>query len=606
MSNQAMAIGTGCLGALLAIQAACAAPPKLAGLRARHASGQTFVMWDEADLAPTQRLAVWRHTKPITPENVERATLLCRDLMPGTSCDLSDLRKAEYDRFKPLPTEGVRGAVVPWGGAVVEGEVVPGRIEPYNGLYVHTPTRDGLTYYAVAVVDDAGARQTEIVPGATALAEPVAEVATKELVPIQVAGPPAEQLRRERPDKRAMFVVLHAITGFQHDAKARKDMQRRAPKGDEPTGRDIRAIVHYVTYGTKDHGWRAGLPFQWSVYDTPQWWELWLDDSNFAFMGFDNAFWFGVNRNLTRPSDMAEGVVGPTNENNAMWTVRWMLRHWPVDPDRLPMYGSSMGGAGNVSISVRHPAYFSGLEQNVPPVNTAKIPSLKGYGPKIWGPLDKLAKAAEGGTVWERLDSARQLREHPVRLPPALFTAGRTDKAVPWEYMVPYFRLVQEQGQPVVIVWDNQGHGRRTLWDKLPEARDHLTWIHETSRREPVLAFAYGTANDDPGDGSQDSGAKVGTINLYYHGKIKADTPRRFEADYWYERDGRTDGGTTDVIPCRLQAFPRGKGRTVRYAIRAGDEVVRDGTVTIDNYGVYRIQKAPCDRRYTLVLTATK
>jgi len=607
MSSHSIALGAGCVAALLLVQTTSAGP-RVAGLHARHVNGQTFVMWREQDLDPKHRLAVYRHDKPITPENVGAAVLLCRDLMPGTSCDLSDLRKANYQRFEPLPTENVRGAVVPWGRTVdaKTGEVVPGRIEPYHGLYVHTPAQAGPAYYAVAVVDDDGARQTQIAPGATSLAEPVAEAPTKELAPIQVAGPPAEALCARLSQKRPMFVVLHAIAGFQHDAKARKDMERRAPNAEKPSERAIRTICHFVVYGTKDHGWRAGLPFQWSVYDTPKWWELWLDDSNFAFMGFPNAFWYGVNRNLTRPGSLAEGVVVPTNENNAMWTLRWMLRHWPVDPDRLPLYGSSMGAAGTVSISVRHPEFFCGLEQNVPPVNTAKIPSLKGYGPKIWGPLDKPVKASEGGTVWQRLDSVRQLREHPVRLPPALFTAGRTDHAVPWQHMIPYFEVVQKQGQPVVVVWDDQGHGGRTLWDKHPAALEHLKWIHGTSRREPVLAFAYGTANDEPGDGSQDSGDKVGTLNLYYHWKVTADTPRRFQADYWYDRKGQTDGGTTDVIPCRLQRFPHGKGRTARYEIRAGDAVVRDGAVTIDTYGVYRIKAAPCDRRYTLVLTPGK
>ena len=105
-----------CVALVAGVAAGAQAAIVIDDLAARHVGGQTFLTWAEAGLPPTTRLAVYRHAEPITPANLADATLLCRDLMPGTSCDFADLRRADYRRFTPLPRDGVRGAVVPWDG----------------------------------------------------------------------------------------------------------------------------------------------------------------------------------------------------------------------------------------------------------------------------------------------------------------------------------------------------------------------------------------------------------------------------------------------------------------------------------------------------------
>ena len=602
-----------CLAVLLGPVAGgvAAEPARIGDIQVRHAAGQTYVMWKEAGLAPTTRLAVYVHDEPITEASVEKATVLSRDLMPGTSCDLADLRNyrdkdkdkgrrpAGYRRFTPLPTEGVRGAAVPWGGKVdpETGCVVPGRLEPCHGLYVRTPSKPGKVFYAVAAVDDDGGRLTRIVPGESALTRPVNEKPTGELAPIQVAGPPL-RTAKDSP-RKSLFVALHAISGHQHEAKAAADVERR----------HFKTLRHYIAYGTVDQGWREGIPFQWTVYATdPEHptghdrYELWPDDSNFAFMGFGNAWWYGVNRNITRPDELAQGVVHPQHENRLVALLDWTLETYPIDRDRVAMYGASMGGTGALAFAARHPEYFSALELGVPAVRAQKLPGIRDSARIIWGPMDKPIRTTEGISVWERIDTTRQLREHPVRLPIMHISHGRTDHWMRWEHNPAFYRMMQDQGQPLVLLWDPKGHGGRTCYKTFHEAIPLLRRLHYISRNEPWLAFANGSANDDLGDGDPNEGTPEGVINLYYRFDNAADKPGEFSVDYWYDKRGDTDGGTVDLIPNRIQKLEAGKDGTVSYRILDGEKVVRDGVVKKDRFGVYRINGAPADKRYRLVL----
>ena len=590
----------GVLGVLLTVQTASGQRPAVKAIEVRHANGQTYLMWNEAGLTPEKRLAVYKHTAPITEKNLTEATLLSGDLMPGSSCDYSDLRKAEYKRFTALPTEGVRGAVVPWDGRLDEdtGHVVPGRIEPYHGLYVHTPKVAGEAWFAVVVREDGGKALTKIVPRQSALEEPVKEAPVGRLAPIQVAGPPLTRTAGE--ELKPLFVVLHAVAGFQHDAKAARDAERRK----------LANARHYVAYGTWDQAWREGVMFQWSVYATdPEQdgrdrYELWLDDSNFAFMGFPNTCWYGVNRNVARPEELTEGEVAPTNERRVIDALEWTLATFPIDRNRVPMYGSSMGGGGGLSIAARYPRYFSGLEINVGPPSWQKISAITGKRAlEVWGPPDQPIRASDGGTIWERMDTLAYLRKHKVRMPVMILSYGRTDPLVPWEHNVPFFKLMLEQGQPMHLVWDDKGHGGRTCWKAFPEAGEILKALHERTRARPYLAFAHGTANDDLGDGSAESGDDVGAINVFYHYENVIDTPERFSVEYWYDKRGETDGGKTDLIPGWLRRFPHAAGCKAKYRILHGDEVVVEGTTAVGEHGVYRIVGAPADRRCRLELT---
>ena len=92
-------------------------------------------------------------------------------------------------------------------------------------------------------------------------------------------------------------------------------------------------------------------------------------------------------------------------------------------------------------------------------------------------------------------------------------------------------------------------------------------------------------------------------MNLFYWFADVTDTKDTFRATYWYDRDGKTDGGTVDLLPMRLQAFGAKPGLTVRYRVLDGDKIVKQGKVTADARGVYRVPQAPADKKYILELS---
>jgi poly(3-hydroxybutyrate) depolymerase len=58
-------------------------------------------------------------------------------------------------------------------------------------------------------------------------------------------------------------------------------------------------------------------------------------------------------------------AVGPT-EKRAIDTVRWVIRQYGIDANRVYLCGNSMGGSGTLGIGMRHGDVFAAIKANVP------------------------------------------------------------------------------------------------------------------------------------------------------------------------------------------------------------------------------------------------
>ena len=459
---------------------------------------------------------------------------------------------------------------------------------------MHTPRQAGAAYYAVVARDDAGAASTPVVPGRSALLEPVVETTTEFPEPILVFDSWATDAASRQ--ERSLEVVIAAIGTFQNDRKALADLER--------TGKPAR---HYVLYGTHEHGWREGLPFHFSVYGAGERIELWPDDSNFAFMGFPNSWWFGVNDNITRPDRLAEGVVRPTCQARLAGLIDWVAGRYDVDRNAITGGGNSMGGTGTLLFVLRHPEVFSQVHMGVPAVDVAALPNARGLAEIIWGPLDEPVRCSEGGTIWAALNSTAYLREHVVRLPFAVIDHGRNDSWMRWEHNPAFYDVLREQGQPCVVLWDDGGHGVAPRRGKF---RAGLATLPAVRRDRPFVAFACGSRDSSCGDGRAEDGDPVGTLGLGYRFDRLTETEDRVAVEYWFARDGQTDGhtdgqtdgGRVDLLVYQLQRFPTAAGTAAVARILEGTTVVARSAITADSRGAYRVRQAPCDTRYTLEL----
>src|SRR5262249_5682389 len=62
-----------------------------------------------------------------------------------------------------------------------------------------------------------------------------------------------------------------------------------------------------------------------------------------------------------------------------LWTVDWVARHYPVDPDRVALRGESMGGMGAIAIALAHPERFAAFHAYVPVFGTEQATADHGW-----------------------------------------------------------------------------------------------------------------------------------------------------------------------------------------------------------------------------------
>ena len=69
-------------------------------------------------------------------------------------------------------------------------------------------------------------------------------------------------------------------------------------------------------------------------------------------------WWWGINK-YPGPE------VGPT-EKRVIDTVKWVIKQYGIDENRVYLCGNSMGGSGTLGIGMRHGDVFAAIKANVP------------------------------------------------------------------------------------------------------------------------------------------------------------------------------------------------------------------------------------------------
>lgn len=244
-----------------------------------------------------------------------------------------------------------------------------------------------------------------------------------------------------------------------------------------------------------------------------------------------NTYWWGYDAALPDGEPTGEHVPDYTLRRT-LHLVEWVLAMYPeADPTRVFAAGSSMGGAGALTLGVlhaRHFAYVSAVLGQAVPRNhrPSRISQLSGH----WGPTY--------APVWDRLDITRALRDDPEAQGQYLYVRhGKDDPTIHFGAAVLPSPLTREslystlQGVGIghLAVWDEGGHGPADpvlgsgWWD------DDFSPIHdETTFLVQDLAFpafARSSADGDPGDG-EGNGKQSWSVNRGYAGdyEVAGDT----------------------------------------------------------------------------------
>jgi len=339
----------------------------------------------------------------------------------------------------------------------------------------------------------------------------------------------------------------------------------------------------------------------------------------------ENTYWWGYGAAL--PDAEPDGVDVPDyTQRRALHLLGWLLDNYPeADPRRVYVLGSSMGGAGAMTMGLtyaRHFAYLHSVLGQAIPRNhrPARITQLEG----LWGPSD--------GPAWDMPDITRVLADSSEARDQYMFVRhAKDDPTIHYGAALFPSPLTEDglydalQGLRIghLAIWDEGGHGPADpllgsgWWDKsFSPVHDELTFLRSDLA---FPAFSLSSADGDPGDGTGNgkqswsvnrgfagdvpvpgdtgwTGAVAGALNrflrwdstqivdtldqfavpLHVHDGVGSDPP----AAGYPSRGDRFDGElpvVVDVTPRRLQRFRLRPGERVRWRFGAAEgEVVAD------------------------------
>jgi hypothetical protein len=512
----------------------------VSGLRAAARDGQVFLTWQETDTPRGTTFNVYVSDKLIG--DVRQATRAGHHIEQHSARDWWE-DPASFTKGK-APGKPVGFRIQNSGN----------RLDPRGGLFVYTVPRgkSGRFYFAVTSCNAADQEDARLVPGANTLSNGVTAA----------AGPcqPIWQAEGQQPaagagQGKSLWLNLHAKGG-------------------------VVANMEYLAFGDETLGWRAGLPFKFSVSVRDDEVIVRPTDRVWINRPHDEAgdggtpaiwtFWYGYNSNIYDRKRMAEGVPTNYTEQRLLWILDWVRGRYQPDANRWYCSGSSMGGCGTISFGLRHPELFAALHAHVPIVSYTYL-SAKGSAhrlePSCWvGPIPADLKTNEGVPLLERMNATKRVTEADVDLPPVFVVHGRKDGSIPWENNPPFYRAMSDTKQSVTVFWDNGDHSTCGK-DAPPDVKAWLQRFRQFRRDESYPVFSGATLNRNPGDGRPDNGDIIGWLNRGMNWRDIEDTPDHYAITLTAEYPGVAYPVQTDVTLRRVQNFKVAAGDSLRVSI---------------------------------------
>jgi hypothetical protein len=256
--------------------------------------------------------------------------------------------------------------------------------------------------------------------------------------------------------------------------------------------------------------------------------------------------------------------VGPA-EKRVIDTVKWVVKEYRLDVNRVYLCGNSMGGSGALGIGMRHGDVFAAVKANVP----ARVDHV----------------------------SSR------MYFPPLTLPAGVTlpDPPVVVDYSAPndgwskghdaFAKAMNDRKYALYLYWGPFGHANNYAQIlKVNDLVNSFDWL-AVRRDEAYPVFTNASANDPLPWPDRLSEKKPGQVNAFFRWKAVSDTADAAETQLFLV--GPSDLKTSFTIPAeatadvtlrRLQKLRIAPGAVVRWSFGpAGGEVKADaaGYVTV-------------------------
>jgi hypothetical protein len=590
------------------------APFIISDIRAFHWQGQTFLQWEEEDTGIWTEFNVYRSEQTIKNVDAPGVECIARRIIPRSGRNFYILKRTGFKR--PYPCNEKRNTVAGSRNLKMEmrGMLLPGGLGESSitgGLFVTTPGKKGRRYYAVTFTPGVKAEREgffypgkkedkRLFPGKNVLVSPVIET-DEAPCPYLISGNgtvPASTSEKKYPLNVYLYWINLTHSGFGDDTENHRT---------------------YLFWMPGEFGWREGLPTIFSILTPPPYrfhtgsvkdpyadsnrsLVLVPDDSNFAFMGFSNTWWFGYNSEILNPEKMADGTVKLYSQKKLSFIINWILKEYPViDRNRVSASGYSMGGTGALFSGLRHPEIFASITAYVPAGNVVKLKKAEPGLTDLYGPMDADIKTENGTSIWDELSNVWYLKNTEKDLPFIQVYNGREDEWMDWQCSVEMYRALEKSRHPFISWWATSSHN--FIDHYIPTVV--LGGILENNLRKncSVPAITKCSLNEDYGDGRTENGHPCGGQNYMMRWEVEQDTPSEYgitisTSIYTFRK------ADIEFTPRNLQQFRIKPGEEIFYKIynRTSSQAFEKGSVQADSAGLVNIKVSNIDRKGKTVI----
>jgi len=275
-------------------------------------------------------------------------------------------------------------------------------------------------------------------------------------------------------------------------------------------GEDVHAAVNCIkTVGNHD------------IYRSPDdFYALYLDCRANKDKG---DWWWGAPKSLEENTDPK--VLNPV-EKRMLDTVRWVMKKYGIDTNRVYLCGNSMGGSGTLGVGVNHGDLFAAIKANVP-AGVIHVASRMCFPPKV-RPADF------------------KVSDPPIVID---YSAQNDNWSKNHELFI---KAMNDRKYACFFYWGPFGHANNH--EKIMAVNDLINsfdWL-SIKKNEPYPVFSNASSNDPIPWPKDIKDTKSGQINAFFRWKNISDTERKLEISLFLV--SATDLTTSFTIPKEAEA----------------------------------------------------
>ncbi len=544
-------------------------------LAAIHRNGQTFITWAEMPKSTPYHATgyhVYRHTAPITANNIGEAQLLTERWGPLDS-DTSINKHAS--------------GLIPATYVIADNQPP---LSPNNGLFVYTSVNNETAYYAVTAV--VNGRESRVLSGGeNSLIDGVNETVS---VPQPVVAVSVNNGKGRVYTQYMDYANWNpTFNGYAYNYTVTLPAGYRSSK-------KYPLLVNLHAYG-EDLAFHKESQFGWQVI------QLFPSDPG-ANQGALNSWWYGYAADHNYKTDgpvPTSGVVANFTEQRVMMAIEHLIsnRDYSVDPQLVHAYGHSMGASGSLSLGIRYGNVLAGIYGSEAMTNYVTSPEFQSEFEQLWGkrssnlpiihsgPYADASSRYLGTGVWDWMNHHAQLQKRRGdKIAYLMVAQGKADDIIDW----------QTQGAPLAKVFNDAKVGFSARF----EAGAGHSWLGFSAIVHSL--FGFGNDSEFPWRYPKDlsfpsiqnaSGSGAMRPGLEQHDSYNLDiewaTPHtRFAKSivdkstlYSVSLRSLSDAQTADITPRNTQQFKLNAGDQCRWKTLDNNNrrVLSEGKVTADS-----------------------